>query len=985
MSPRGPSKRNRLRRQLRVERLSERRVLAAIAGFVFDDSNLSLQQDGTEQNLADRVVYIDISNDGFLNNGEPLTTTDESGFFLFDDVPDGTYALRVYNGSTSQDQVFPANALDVGENINLEDGVDLVLSGDAPVAFTSETVEFGNFTTGQVQSLNVGDSLVGSQTLPSGAVLLLGGSGTANNAWLVDPRSETTQPIDISGGAPVAWSALAVDGQGNGVAISVDSQSGSLLTVDATNEASGIEVVETGIVVPVDTQTIASSTGTRSVLAWAGSQGLEVSLWSNSTGTFITTTPRVIPDTTQLVAYDDASGILVLRTDDGGLSVHDVDGNFATLATIDQSRGATALDSERNLIVSVSPSNESIEFFGATTGELLDSVPADLENIGAVNEIAYSGADRSLTLLGQAGLKRLAFTDPASQIVVVEDGEDTELTSFGIRLLDSNQAPVESVDLSYTVDEDFTLTVGAPGALIDVVDPDDNDLFIGFVTSPPSNGVVNLDLGGGFRYTPNANYNGTDSFTLVAHDGRDRSEEITVNVTVNPVADPPTGIIADIGPIPENAIAGFGLGPIIIQDGDLNDNHNIIVAGGPFDIIGGQLIFLGGELDFEQQPEVELSIMVNDDLATTTLFETINIFVTDVNEPITGIGPLEARVEENVPGAHVASLFVEDQDFGSAPVFTVDDDRFVVEGDQLRLADGVALDHEATPTVTLMVTATDGDSFTQEITISVLDIAEQPTSITLVNNGVIELRPGATVGAVSVDGNAPGDNYNVDVSDDRFELVDGILKLRDEEWVERSEQEQIQLTITVQDTRQEFAPISRQYVLNVLENATPHHNEDNPYDANQDGQVSAADALTIINFINTYGPGPATEIEPGISADVNNDNLISPLDIILVINELNAIQNGSGGTVGGEGEPEGELIQSPILPPAVTTNDEDEVPTDPTIDNGASGDSLAGDDSSSGQTSDSGSESESGDESSPSDESVNDAVDAAISSFSDES
>ena len=52
------------------------------------------------------------------------------------------------------------------------------------------------------------------------------------------------------------------------------------------------------------------------------------------------------------------------------------------------------------------------------------------------------------------------------------------------------------------------------------------------------NGVS--DLGAIFTYSPNENYNGTDSFTFWANDGMDDSNVATVSITVDPVNDPPT-------------------------------------------------------------------------------------------------------------------------------------------------------------------------------------------------------------------------------------------------------------------------------------------------------------------------------------------------------------------------------------------------------------------------------------------------------------
>ncbi|MBX2882008.1 MAG: DUF4347 domain-containing protein, partial [Granulosicoccus sp.] len=65
-------------------------------------------------------------------------------------------------------------------------------------------------------------------------------------------------------------------------------------------------------------------------------------------------------------------------------------------------------------------------------------------------------------------------------------------------------------------------------------------------------------------------------------------------------------------------------------------------------------------------------------------------------------------VEENVTAAVVGSLSVVDIDDSSLYTFAVDDPRFVVVDDELRLAEGVSLDFEAEPEITLGVQVTDG-------------------------------------------------------------------------------------------------------------------------------------------------------------------------------------------------------------------------------------------------------------------------------------
>ncbi len=100
-----------------------------------------------------------------------------------------------------------------------------------------------------------------------------------------------------------------------------------------------------------------------------------------------------------------------------------------------------------------------------------------------------------------------------------------------------NDAPVASPE-GYITDEDTPLNVAAPGVLANDNDVDGNPLTAAVVTNP-ANGVLVLNTDGSFTYTPNLNFNGSDSFTYQANDGALNSNTVTVSITVNPINDSP--------------------------------------------------------------------------------------------------------------------------------------------------------------------------------------------------------------------------------------------------------------------------------------------------------------------------------------------------------------------------------------------------------------------------------------------------------------
>ncbi|MDP1443341.1 cadherin-like domain-containing protein, partial [Priestia megaterium] len=57
--------------------------------------------------------------------------------------------------------------------------------------------------------------------------------------------------------------------------------------------------------------------------------------------------------------------------------------------------------------------------------------------------------------------------------------------------------------------------------------------------NPPTNGVAVVNPDGTFSYQPNANFNGTDQFTVLVSDGQGGTAVSTVSINVLPLNDPP--------------------------------------------------------------------------------------------------------------------------------------------------------------------------------------------------------------------------------------------------------------------------------------------------------------------------------------------------------------------------------------------------------------------------------------------------------------
>ena len=100
-----------------------------------------------------------------------------------------------------------------------------------------------------------------------------------------------------------------------------------------------------------------------------------------------------------------------------------------------------------------------------------------------------------------------------------------------------NDAPVGVAD-SYSVSEDHSLSVAAPGVLGNDTDADGNPLTATVLTAPTHQTSFTLNADGSFDYTPVADYYGPDSFTYTVSDGF-LTSTATVSLTVTPVNDAP--------------------------------------------------------------------------------------------------------------------------------------------------------------------------------------------------------------------------------------------------------------------------------------------------------------------------------------------------------------------------------------------------------------------------------------------------------------
>src|SRR5262249_47969884 len=85
----------------------------------------------------------------------------------------------------------------------------------------------------------------------------------------------------------------------------------------------------------------------------------------------------------------------------------------------------------------------------------------------------------------------------------------------------------------------------------------DGDALGAILVNGPAHGALTLNADGSFTYTPNANYNGADTFTYKANDGSLDSNVATVTLAITPVNDAPVVSVGPNQPVNEGPTVAF--------------------------------------------------------------------------------------------------------------------------------------------------------------------------------------------------------------------------------------------------------------------------------------------------------------------------------------------------------------------------------------------------------------------------------------------
>ena len=235
------------------------------------------------------------------------------------------------------------------------------------------------------------------------------------------------------------------------------------------------------------------------------------------------------------------------------------------------------------------------------------------ENVAAV-EASLDGSVLTLNFLENengSGSVTVSASDVVSRLSVQD--------SFDVTVTPVNDAPVADAT-SAAGDEDSNISIDLSGSDID------GDALTFSLGSGASNGSVDVS-GSTATYTPNSDFNGSDSFTFVASDG-ELSSEATVDVTVNPVNDAPTFITSSLDSIDEDVAYQF-----ILDVNDIDnsaDELNVSISSGPSWLSISGLNLSGTPSGSDVGTSSVLLNLTDGDIITSSSFE---LTVNAVNDP----------------------------------------------------------------------------------------------------------------------------------------------------------------------------------------------------------------------------------------------------------------------------------------------------------------------------------------------------------------
>ena len=269
-----------------------------------------------------------------------------------------------------------------------------------------------------------------------------------------------------------------------------------------------------------------------------------------TTGSAVSSAGNMLFNETMNYGFDseEASTLVSVAGPVSSIEISYANGNVAEQAVLVSDLHFSTCDASDNLGPVLTDDSASTDEDTAVVINVLenDSDPEDdpltVTAAGvAVNGVAEVNPDGTVTYIPNAG-----FTGTDSFTYTATDGQgnvSSATVTVTVGEGGSGNAPATPVDDLAVTDEDTAVVINVLG---NDTDPEDDPLTV-VDASEPANGVVVINANGTVTYTPNAGFNGTDTFEYTVEDAGGNYSSALVTVQVGDAGPGPDGIVSGTG------------------------------------------------------------------------------------------------------------------------------------------------------------------------------------------------------------------------------------------------------------------------------------------------------------------------------------------------------------------------------------------------------------------------------------------------------
>jgi hypothetical protein len=446
-----------------------------------------------------------------------------------------------------------------------------------------------------------------------------------------------------------------------------------------------------------------------------------------------------------------------------------------------RSTDAGGLSSDKAFIITVNdlfdpPTNLAPTDVNLSPDTLIDeNIPAGTAIGTLVSTDPNTGNTFTYTLVpGVGDVDNAAFTIVGDQLQIVDSPNFELKGSYNIRVRTTdqgglnfekeivvtvnnlNEAPTDILLTPSRIDEE--VPIGTLVGNFSAIDQDQGETFtyqlIGTVND---NAAFTLTPAGALSVNVVTDFETKNSYIIGVRvtdsGGATFDKDVTINI--NDVAEPgsPTDLALDNTAIDENLPLNSVVGTFTTTDASPGTfSYTIDPVFGDassFSISSDQLILLPSA-NFEAKPNYNVRVRTTNLSTGLSLNEIFTITVNDINEQPTALGLSPAIIDENRPAnSVVGTLTTTDVDANESFTYSIvggtDAAAFTITNNQLILVNQP--NFEAQPSYVIRIRTTDkgGLFFDQDVTVTVRDVGEAPTDITLAPASIAENQPANSV------------------------------------------------------------------------------------------------------------------------------------------------------------------------------------------------------------------------------------------------